>query len=121
MRVALARSLQRAKPRTLDGTMISALKTLSAYEKNVLAWVVIMVLGLSAIFASLYVSNWFLLAFAAVAYGPQFVLKRIVCPKCGTPVTYQGQLFGFAIQGGFIRRKCQACEWDLREHADSAA
>jgi RNase P subunit RPR2 len=86
---------------------------MTAYKKNLLSWAVIMTVGLSAGLASLYVSAWFLVAVAAVVYIPQFFLERIVCPNCGTPVTYQGTLFGKRIRGGFIRRNCQQCGWDL--------
>ena len=91
------------------------MERMAPYTKNVLAWSAIMSLGLAAILASLYVSNWFLLALAAVVYGSQFVLKRITCPQCGTPVTYQGTVVGVAVHGGFIRKQCQACGWNLKD------
>ncbi len=87
---------------------------MSAYTKNVLSWIVLMAVGLSAIAASLYVSAWFLIVLAGVIFGARFVLERIVCPQCGTPVTYQGTLAGMRVHGGFIRRQCQQCGRDLR-------
>jgi hypothetical protein len=100
--------------------MANPTESMSAYQKNVLAWIVIMTLGLAVALASLYVSTWFLVAFAAIIYGPQFLLKRIACPKCGTPVTYQGSIAGFPIHGGFIRRQCQSCGWDLRRRLQAS-
>jgi ribosomal protein S27AE len=70
---------------------------------------------------SLYVSNWFLLPFFALIFSAQFLLKRIVCPNCGTPVTYQGTFAGFRVQGGFIRKKCQQCGWDLDKNLSPGA
>lgn len=86
---------------------------MTAYKKNLLAWLCIMVSALSMGLASMYVSNWFLIPFFGIIYTCRFYLQRISCPNCGTPVTYQGTFGGFRIQGGFIRRKCQQCGWDL--------
>jgi len=86
---------------------------MTAYKKNLWTWACIMVVELSLGFAALYISNWFVVPFFMVIYTIRFVLERIVCPNCGTSVTYQGILFGKEIRGGFIRRKCQKCGWDL--------
>ena len=61
----------------------------------------------------LYLWKWFLVPFFVLIFVIPFVLKRITCPNCGTPVTYQGTFAGMRVQGGFIRRKCQQCGWDL--------
>ncbi len=89
---------------------------MTAYKKNLLAWACIMGIGLSSILAALYISNWFIEPFIAVICGAQFVVERITCPNCGTPVTYQGSIGGFRVRGGFIRSKCQQCGWDLDEN-----
>ena len=91
----------------------NATRKMTAYRKNLLAWIAIMATGLTLGLAGLYVSQWFLVAFILFIYIPQFLLERITCPKCGTPVTYQGTFFGKRIRGGFIRRACQECGWDL--------
>lgn len=72
--------------------------------------------GLTLIWGALEVSQWFVVAFFAFIYIPQFFLEKITCPKCGTPVTYQGSIFGKRIRGGFIRRFCQECGWDLNQN-----
>ncbi len=72
-----------------------------------------MTVGLALIAAALELSHWFFVPFVVFIYVPQFFLERIVCPKCGTPVTYQGTILGKRIRGGFIRRHCQECGWDL--------
>lgn len=82
-------------------------------RKNQFTWLTLMLVGLLLIALALYVSNWFILPFVALIFGGQFILGRIVCSQCGTPVTFQGQLFGKSVYGGFIRRRCQACGADL--------
>lgn len=91
---------------------------MTAYKKNLVAWVVIMTVGLSLIWAFVEVSAWFTLPFALFIYVPQFFLEKITCPKCGTPVTYQGTFSGKRIRGGFIRANCQECGWDLDKSFD---
>ena len=86
---------------------------MTAYKKNLVAWVVIMTIGISLGCAGLYVSQWFIVPFFLFIYVPNFFLEKITCPKCGTPVTYQGTFFGKRIRGGFIRKNCQECGWDL--------
>jgi ribosomal protein S27E len=88
---------------------------MTAYKKNVLAWVCIMVLALSMVSGAMNISKWFLLPFFVIIFTAQFFLERIKCPNCGTPVTYQGTFAGIRIRGGFIRKKCQKCGWDLRK------
>lgn len=72
-----------------------------------------MTVELTILALGLYVSNWFIVPFLALVFVGRFALRGIDCPKCGTPVTYQGTFFGVRIQGGFIHRKCQQCGWDL--------
>ena len=86
---------------------------MTAYRQNQLAWACIMIVELTIGLLALYLSNWFAVPFLALVFAIPLVVKRIVCPKCGTPVIYQGTLFGFRVQGGFIRKKCQECGWDL--------
>lgn len=86
---------------------------MTAYRQNLLAWALIMAIGLALVLAVLYVSQWFVLPFFAFVFVPQFFLRRITCVRCGTPVTYQGTFFGKRVMGGFIRRSCQQCGADL--------
>lgn len=86
---------------------------MSTLRKNILAWLGIMVFGVLFIALALYVSIWFAIPFLAIVAGSNLVLQKIVCPNCGMPVTYQGESRGVGIFGGFIRRKCQNCGWDL--------
>jgi hypothetical protein len=85
----------------------------TAYRKNLLTWACVIAVELTIGALGIYLSKWFFLPFFLLIYAIPFVLRGIVCPKCGTPVTYQGTLAGFRIQGGFIRRTCQQCGWDL--------
>jgi len=88
---------------------------MTAYKKNLLAWALIMAVGVALGLAAVYVTSWFLVPFFAVVVSVRFVLNRITCPNCGTPVTYQGEFRGIAIWGGFIRRHCQKCGFDLNQ------
>lgn len=75
-----------------------------------------MIIGLSLILAMLYVSNFLIFPFFILVFSSYYIFNRIICPNCGTSVTYQGKLAGFNIKGGFIRKKCQQCGWDLRKN-----
>jgi hypothetical protein len=86
----------------------------SAYARNIRAWLLIIAVAMTLIVAALYVSSWFSVLVFALVFALPHVLKRIVCPQCGTPVTYQGNINTLRVTGGFIRTKCQACGWDLR-------
>lgn len=50
--------------------------------------------------------------FAWVGIG-SLVLMRIRCPRCGTPVVYQGKLGKVSVYAGFVRQHCQNCGEDL--------
>jgi rubredoxin len=86
---------------------------MTAFRKNVFAWACLM--GASFLFGlgALYLSEFFLVPFFALIFSAKFVLDRITCPNCGTSVTYQGTFAGVKVSGGFIRRRCQQCGWDL--------
>jgi rubredoxin len=86
---------------------------MTAYRKNIAAWIIIGAISIPAILATLYISNWFGLILVLLIGGGRFILNEITCPNCGTPVTYQGSLLGFRVEGGFINRNCKACGWDL--------
>ena len=86
---------------------------MTAFRQNQLTWACIMVVELTIGMLALYVSTWFAVPFLALVFVIPIALKGIVCPKCGTPVTYQGTFFGVQVSGGFIRKKCQQCGWDL--------
>jgi hypothetical protein len=91
------------------------LANMSAYRKFIQAWIIIMSVALASGVLGLYLSPWFLVPFfAAVVVLPHALLKAIVCPSCGTPVTYQGSLGGFKISGDFVHRRCRNCGWDLK-------
>jgi len=86
---------------------------MTAYRRNIVAWVCIIALELLIGISAIYISNWFIVPFLIIIYTIQFILERITCPNCGTPVTYQGTIAGIRVRGGFIRKRCQQCGWDL--------
>jgi hypothetical protein len=88
---------------------------MTAYRKHLLAWACIVAVELTIGTLGLYISKWFLVPFLALIYAIPFVLKGITCPNCGESVTYQGAVFGRPVRGGFIRRTCQKCGWDLNQ------
>jgi hypothetical protein len=67
---------------------------MTAYKQNQLRWGCIMTVALTMGLLALYLSAWFAVPFLALVFVIPFVLKGIICPKCGTPVTYQGTFFG---------------------------
>lgn len=89
---------------------------MTAYRKNVVTWLCFMAVGLSFILGMLYVTEWFVIPFFILVASSYYIFNKITCPNCGTPVTYQGKLANFRIKGGFIRKKCQQCGWDLRKN-----
>jgi DNA-directed RNA polymerase subunit RPC12/RpoP len=93
---------------------------MSAYKTNVVAWLALMGLLMALGVLALYVSTWFLAPFFVVVLSAQFVLKKIRCPHCGTPVTYQGEYGGSPLHAGLVRTHCQKCGHDLREAASAS-
>lgn len=89
---------------------------MSAYNRFVRAWLYIMAAGFSFGSLGLYVSPWFFVLFFAIVFIIPRALDGINCPNCGTPVTYQGSLGGYKINGGFIHRYCRNCGWDLKKN-----
>jgi len=87
--------------------------TMTAYRKNILTWVCIITVELIIGACGIYESKWFLAPFFMLILLVPAILRKIVCPNCGTPVTYQGTVAGLRIQGGFIRKNCQQCGWNL--------
>jgi len=55
--------------------------------------------------------------FAWVAIG-SVALMQIRCPRCGTPIAYQGKLGRLSLYAGFARRHCQNCGEDLTKRAN---
>jgi hypothetical protein len=86
---------------------------MTAYRRNQVVWTCIMMVSLTMGLLALYVSTWFLVPFFGMVFVIPYVLAGIVCPKCGTAVTYQGTFFGVRVKGGFIRKQCQQCGWNL--------
>jgi len=52
--------------------------------------------------------------FIWIAVG-SFGLMQIRCPRCDTPVVYQGKVGKFSIYAGFVRRNCQNCGESLTQ------
>jgi ribosomal protein S27AE len=89
---------------------------MSIYRKIILMWVVILLLVLIIILGAKYISS----IIPIMGFSLPFIIKRTLdkmkCPKCGMPVTYQGEIFGESYFGGFLNRKCKNCGWDLNKN-----
>jgi hypothetical protein len=72
---------------------------MSPYRQNLLTWVCIITVECIIGLMAMYLSKWFAVPFLVLIFVIPRVLKGIVCPKCGTPVTYQGAFFGVRVQG----------------------
>lgn len=86
---------------------------MTVYRVHILTWIAILVCGLATGLASLYISQWLIILFFGVILSGQFFLNRIVCPVCGTPITYQGRFMGLSLHAGVIHKNCQHCGCDL--------
>ncbi len=88
---------------------------MTAYKKNLAAWLAIMISGIFWIALALYVSNWFLVPFIATVFLSRLVLIRVTCPNCGTPLIYEGEgvYRRFRPPTAFFRKKCARCGWNL--------
>jgi hypothetical protein len=86
---------------------------MTTYRRNLLAWAMVMFVGLLFGLGALYISRWFVVPFFALVFSAHFVFDRITCPNCGTPVNYFGTFFGMRLTGGLIRSECQKCGHDL--------
>ena len=91
-------------------------KGASAYHRGLMTLALAMLLGWLFGMLFIYISDWFGFPFFLVILGAYFVVRKIVCPNCGTPILYQGSIWGMAVEAGFIRKKCQKCGWDLRKN-----
>lgn len=90
---------------------------MTAYKKNLLSWACLMGVALLSILGGLYISTWFIGLLVAVILTGRFVLNKVTCPNCGTPVTYEGEAVINRIRPplAFLRRKCAKCGWELDE------
>lgn len=88
---------------------------MSALNRNRFAWAVIMLTGFCLVLAAMYLSAWFVVPLFAIAFGAHLILRRIVCPNCGAPLTFEGNRLvdRFAPPSGWMRKTCAACGWDL--------
>ena len=88
---------------------------MTPYRRFLRTWIYIGSVGLGFGLMAMYLSQWFLIPFVGSVLVLPRALDGIVCPQCGTPMTYQGSLCGFRIRGGFHHKRCRACGWDLNK------
>ena len=86
---------------------------MSAYGKYIWAWIGVFAAALSCGLGAVTLSAWFAALFLGVVFGGGILLRRIACPKCGTPVCYDGAIRGRRFYDAFIHRECRQCGWDL--------
>lgn len=96
---------------------------LSPYRRFLRAWVAIIGVELLVGLLALYVSVWFSVPFLGGVFLMPAILRGIDCPKCGTPLTYQGSIAGIRVSGGFPHKTCRECGCDLSKgpyHGEAA-
>jgi hypothetical protein len=88
---------------------------MTPYRRYLGAWALIM--GVGALFglASMYLWQWFAVAFLAWIFAAKPILDKVTCPKCGTPLYYNGPRFAErrSAPNIFSRTACRACGYDL--------
>lgn len=95
---------------------------MTAYKKNVWAWVCVMGLLFALGLAGLYLSSWLFVPFLIIVVTAYQVFNRITCPSCGTPLTYEGDnqregpFAKFGVPSAWFRTKCAKCHWDLNKN-----
>ena len=89
---------------------------MTAYKKLILLWAIVMFNFSFWGLLGLYFSAWFVIPAFGSAFVANYYFKDIICPKCNTPVSYQGSIMGNPIHGGFINKKCMQCGWDLNKN-----
>ena len=75
----------------------------------------VMLIGFAVGVLAVQLQSWALIIvlFAWVAVG-SLLIHRVRCPKCGTPVGYQGKFLGVRLYGAlFAPKKCNACGYDF--------
>jgi ribosomal protein S27AE len=95
-------------------------KIMTAYKRNQVAWLCIIAAALSMGTAAVYISNWLLVPFTAIIYSGHFFLKKIKCPNCATPLTFEGESpsLWMRIRTAFRRRACAKCGWNLDKNLE---
>lgn len=95
---------------------------MSTYRKNVIAWIAIISTALFLGLAAMYLSEWFSILFFSVVLSAHVILKKITCPRCGMPLTYEGDnhqgplaKLGLPLPSAFFRTHCANCGFDLRQ------
>ena len=53
------------------------------------------------------------IAFFVWLFIGTFLMLRVRCPNCGTPLVVRGKLVGVPILSAFVNRYCQSCGYDL--------
>src|SRR5690348_2721278 len=88
---------------------------MTPYRKYVSTWALITGVGFLLGIASLYLSQWLAVVFFAWIFAAKSILDRVTCPKCGTPLYYNGPRFAERRTGPniFSRTTCRACGSDL--------
>lgn len=88
--------------------------SLSPREKFAYAAAVFVAMGLFIVIALVEVQarSLAVLFFVWIAVG-SLALMQIRCPRCKTPVVYQGELGKISIYAGLVRKHCQNCGEDL--------
>lgn len=76
-------------------------------------WCAVFILLSIIMLEAKYISNVISIMGLSLPFIIKGTLDKMKCPKCGMPVTYQGNILGKSYFGGFLNRRCKHCGWDL--------
>jgi hypothetical protein len=77
-------------------------------------FVVVVGLAIGTILGELR-SRWLELGVFGWLFIGTYLMARVKCSNCGTPVVYQGKIGSIPLVAGFVRKRCQKCDFDLTQ------
>lgn len=88
---------------------------MTVYHKYLLTWAALFVSAflLVSIFSD---SPYSIFMFFGILGIGSFVIRGIVCPRCGNSIGYGGQFKGVRMPRSFLDTGCNECGQDLNEH-----
>ena len=90
---------------------------MSPHGHYLLAWFATIAIGLGIGISALYLSGWLMLLAVAWLLFAQAWIRRIACPQCDTPLSFDGHHLRDRVGTPLIlnKVKCAACGRDLTQ------
>jgi len=88
---------------------------MSPRNQYLLTWLTFMASALLLALGGIYFSNWFAIPFFGSVIVASIKLRQIVCPKCSTPLAFDGHRLRDrkGTPRVWSKRRCAACDHDL--------